>query len=311
MKKQQRETEPLLQELAALNVGFGLCVGFVEDAIAWIPFSAVQSGCKHLRNQEWHYHGSIGVDLHRLGVDADLAPTSSLIRSCTTVTSIKLLSCVNEDRKVCAIPHEVGIHAMVLHKSSSKDNRSCLSGLHCLVIYSSDVLHHIHDESRPFVAVKIQHITDGTVSDCWTKERNAILVSPIAHGALIVDFLPQSVDDLGRGPHNAILVLLIMHGFQDGPKPILKLAIVVVWNEEVACAINALLPQRQAIKGKLSNVELRHALYQILFDSTAGGYHDLHHLMLRQEAYRLSYTTANHVGGEAQPNLCPYSFPDF
>jgi hypothetical protein len=64
--------------------------------------------------------------------------------------------------------------------------------------------------------------------------------------------------------------LLGQHGVKDGGKPILKLAIVVVGNDEVSDPIHSALAQIGAVEIEISQVGFSETFNKILLDSTGG-----------------------------------------
>ena len=143
-----------------------------------------------------------------------------------------------------------------------------------------DVLDNVDDESRVHIGVEEEHVADAAVGDRRTKDRNVVLGAPVVHRLLVVDPLSQELDHLGRGPdhslcvrrglHTHLLLLLLQHVIKNGHHPVFKVAVIVVGNDEISCAIQTLQPKITTIQIELPNEELPHALNEVLFDASAG-----------------------------------------
>ena len=96
------------------------------------------------------------------------------------------------------------------------------------VIDPPDVVHDVDLELRPFVGVEVHHVSQGPVGQTRAEHRDVVPVAPVVHGVFVVDLLPQAVDNGGWRPAHRLLLLLVRHGVQDGVKPVLEQAIVVV-----------------------------------------------------------------------------------
>ena len=96
--------------------------------------------------------------------------------------------------------------------------------------------------------MKVQHVPQTAISQRRAKDRNVVLVSPIAYGSLIVDFSAQPMDDGARRPHEWHIglpgcFLLFEHPVEDWDDPVFKSTIVAVRDDEVPNPIHALRPQ--------------------------------------------------------------------
>ena len=66
-----------------------------------------------------------------------------------------------------------------------------------------EITEDIHHEAGMAKRVEEQHVTETAVSQGWTEHGDVILVSPVIYRVLMINLLPQPVDNLARGPHTA------------------------------------------------------------------------------------------------------------
>ena len=103
------------------------------------------------------------------------------------------------------------------------------------------------------------------------------------------------MNHLRGSPDLAFLLLLLQHGVQNGHHPILKAAVVVVRDQQVAGSVDALQTEVATIEIKLANVELGHALDEVLLNSTARRDDDIDKVVLHEVVNDLSHTARHHV----------------
>lgn len=104
-------------------------------------------------------------------------------------------------------------------------------------------------------------------------------VSPVIDGFLVVDFFPQSMDEGARRPDGATIFLFKQHLIQDRGEPVLKLAVVIVRNNEVANTIHALLPKSSTVQIEVSEVCLSQTLDEVFFDTASSRHNSRDHLV--------------------------------
>mmetsp|Transcript_127444 Transcript_127444/g.318199 ORF Transcript_127444/g.318199 Transcript_127444/m.318199 type:complete len:217 (+) Transcript_127444:381-1031(+) len=195
----------------------------------------------------------------------------------------------------------------MLHQATAEDDDARLAGLDRLVIHGPYIGDEVQNKAFALVAVEIEHVADGPVGDGGAEDRDVVFVSPIAHGLLVVDLLPEPVDHAGGRPAHAVAVLLVVHLIEDGADPILEKAVVVVRRQQVADAVDAAPPQPEALERKVAEVCRRQTLDEVLLDAASCGDHDLHHAVLSKESDCLAEPGADEVGGVRQPNLGPHT----
>lgn len=232
-----------------------------------------------LRDNQREHKGSFSVDLHGMSINADLSPGNGLLRSSTSVTSIELLSSIDVHGEVGAVAHEVGIADMVLHHSSSDDNLTGLGSVLGNAVDGDDVLDQIDNQTGVHVGVEEEHVTNRTVGDGRAEHRDVVLCTPVVHGLLVVNALTHELDHLGRSPDVVLLLLLLQHVVQDGHHPVLEIAVVVVRDKQVSRAVDSLHAQVAAVQIELTNVELGHALDEVLLNSSASSDNHINLLM--------------------------------
>ena len=98
-------------------------------------------------------------------------------------------------------------------------------------------------------------------------------------------------------PKSYFLFLLLKHVIEDRHDPVFEVAVVVVGNNEVSSAVQALQTEVTAVQIELADVELAHAFDEVLLDSSARCDNHIHQMVLHQVVNDLSHTAAHHVAG--------------
>ena len=107
-----------------------------------------------------------------------------------------------------------------------------------------DVLSNVHNEPIAMIDKVINYnITDLSISDGRWENWDIIFPAPVVYTFLVVDLLAKAIDDLAWWPDCSILLLLLMHLFDNGTKPVLNEMVVVVGDLKVTCAVNTLLEE--------------------------------------------------------------------
>mmetsp|Transcript_96514 Transcript_96514/g.268227 ORF Transcript_96514/g.268227 Transcript_96514/m.268227 type:complete len:213 (+) Transcript_96514:422-1060(+) len=207
---------------------------------------------KGLCDDQRQHERCLRVHLYWPGIHTDLAPTHRLVGPRTAVRAVKLLCGVDIHHEVRTIPHEVGVHAVVLHESAAKDQDARLPGLYGLVVDGTNVGNEVQDEAGPLVAVEVEHVANGTIGDSRAEEGDVVSVRPITHRLRVVDLLAEAMDHLRRCPCDMIPFLLVVHPVEHSTYPILEEAIIVIRREEVANPVDALFPKTETIHGKIT-----------------------------------------------------------
>ena len=96
-------------------------------------------------------------------------------------------------------------------------------------------------------------------------------ICPVVYRFLIIDLFAKPVDKCARGPNLTRLVLLLEHLVEDGHEPVLELAVVVVWHNEVSDAVHPTATEGRAVEGKVREVGLAEAFDEVLLDPACGG----------------------------------------
>lgn len=144
----------------------------------------------------------------------------------------------------------------MLAYSSTENNHSSFSRLSRELIECTDVAHDIHNQSRITEGVEVDHISQRTVSKRRTKDRNIVLegfvqhricatrigihfVGPVIYRFLVIYFFSESSDEAARRPDFARLLLFSKHCIENRSQPVLKFAVIVVGDNEVADSVHA------------------------------------------------------------------------
>ena len=80
--------------------------------------------------------------------------------------------------------------------ATSKDNHTALFSPQSRIVERSDVLHEVNDETRLSPRLKVDDVTQSSVCEGGAVHRDLILPAPVVNALLIVDSLPDSIDDL-------------------------------------------------------------------------------------------------------------------
>ncbi|GBE61055.1 actin II [Babesia ovata] len=239
------------------------------------------------RDEQREHQRGLGVHLHGVGVGLDLAPGDGLVGVGAGVGSVELLGGGDVHREVRAVAHQIGVCDVVLGKTATQNDDAGLPGAHRHVVDEADVADDVDAQSSGLAAA-VEH-------------GDLVLVAPVAERRFVVDLLAEVVDEHGRSPVDALLLLLAVHLVQPGLNPVLERAVVVVRDEKVADTVQPALTHGGAVHVEPSDIGFAHALDQVLLHTAATGHHDVDELVLRQVDEGLAQTTGDHVGRESQP----------
>ena len=114
------------------------------------------------------------------------------------------------------------------------------------------------------------------------------------------------MDHLGGRPNLSFLLLLLQHVVQNGHHPVFEVAVVVVRHQQITGSVDTLETQVATVQIELANVELGHALDEVLLNTSASGDHHIHEVVLHEVVNDLSHSTRHHVTriGEENGALC-------
>eukprot|EP00754_Rhynchopus_humris_P034315 Rhum_TRINITY_DN15632_c0_g1::Rhum_TRINITY_DN15632_c0_g1_i1::g.161727::m.161727 len=123
---------------------------------------------KHLRNQQGQHHSGVCVDLHRLGAGTNLAPRHRLVRTCTRVGSVELLSGSNQDRVVSSVAHQVRVANVVLHHAAAQDEHARVLRRRGFSVHQTHVRHQIQLRRRqlrslPLLVELVERLANPTI----------------------------------------------------------------------------------------------------------------------------------------------------
>jgi hypothetical protein len=89
------------------------------------------------------------------------------------------LSSVDVHCVVGTVSHQVGIANVVFHKTTTQDDRSSSLSEHSHAVDLANILHNVDDETRIFEGVQVQHVTNRSISQRGTEDRDVILITPL------------------------------------------------------------------------------------------------------------------------------------
>ncbi len=104
--------------------------------------------------------------------------------------------------------------------------------------------------------MKIYHVSDGTVGERRTEDRNIILklkidqhgprrsasryfICPVIYRFFVIYFFPEPPNERTRRPDISGRLLFGKHLIQNGSKPVFKLAVIVVWHNQISYPIHS------------------------------------------------------------------------
>lgn len=170
----------------------------------------------------------------------------------------------------------------MLDDSSTEDYHAGPLGSHSNCVDLADILHDVNLklQRRGLEGVEVQHVPQTAVCERGTENGNVVLVRPIVHALLVIYLLAQAMDDLAGGPVNGVFrglpgapggLLLGEQSVKNGHDPVLKETVVIVGDDEVADAVQALGAQCGAWRRKGAHVCWGEALDEVLLDAAGGG----------------------------------------
>lgn len=128
--------------------------------------------------------------------------------------------------------------------------------------------------------MEVEHVAQRAVGEGGAEDRDGVSVGPVEDRGVVCNFGAQARDDGARGPDEAVGVrgcgfaggfLLGEQGVEDRHEPVFKGAVVAVWHDEVADAVEALCAEGGPRCREGGEVGGREALDQVLFDAACCG----------------------------------------
>jgi hypothetical protein len=129
-------------------------------------------------------------------------------------------------------------------------------------VFDLNNVQHNSPARLPLHRVKIEHVPEGAVGQRWAENGNVVAPSPIAKGSRVANLLAQAMDqpkakqidekidknklmdkNLGRRPADIVSFLLFQTCVQNWHQPLLKFAIVLIWDQQVAGPVYAVGPE--------------------------------------------------------------------
>jgi len=138
----------------------------------------------------------------------------------------------------------------------------------------------------------------------------AHFVGPIVNRLFVVDLLSQPSDERAWCPNDSGRLLLYKHGVQNRGEPILKLAVVVIWDNEISDAIHALLPQFGTVQVEIRQVSLTQTFDKVLFYPTCCCDESSHMSKFDKMENDLAQSRRNQIGGVTQKDVTASIGPD-
>ncbi len=216
--------------------------------------------------------------LHAIRSRLNLSPTHCLVWSSSGITSIEFLCRVDVYGTIGSISHQARIRNMMFNNPTSEDDHACPDGMDGHGVDLTDVFYDVdfQMERGGLVRVEVEHITYTPVCEGGAEDGDVVLIAPVVDAPLVVDLLAQTVDDLAGGPVDGLLgvlggLLLLEHGGEDGHDPVLKEAVVVIRDDEVADAVQALCAQGGARRGELAEEGGAQAFDEVFLNAAGGG----------------------------------------
>lgn len=189
---------------------------------------------------------------------------------------------------------------MVLDDAAAEDDHTAALGLQGAVIQQTDVLHEVNDKARLAPCVEVDDVSEGPVGERRAENGDLVLPAPVVDAVLVVNFLAHASYDLGRRENCALLFLFPEHLLHQGQEPLLKQDVVVVWHDQVANAVQALLAQDRALEAEVSNVARRQALHDVFLNAACRSDNLVDHFVLAEVADVLAHAARGHVGRVAE-----------
>jgi hypothetical protein len=97
----------------------------------------------------------IRVDLDRRGINSDFAPRFGFVRTSSAVTAVEFLSGRDVNTEVTPIPHQIGVHNVVLDHPPSENNDPRFSRSDCFVVDFADVGSDVTNKAGLLVGVEV------------------------------------------------------------------------------------------------------------------------------------------------------------
>lgn len=185
-----------------------------------------------------------------VSTDFNFTPRHGLVGPGSRVTAVKLLASIYVHSRLCTVAHQARVGDVVFYNTASEDNHARTLGADRDGVDFSDILDNVDFEllRRRLEGVKVQHIAQAAVGERRTENGNVVLVGPVIDGALVIDFLAETVDNFGRRPVDLVLgslagFLLLEHFVENRDNPVFESAVVGVGDDQVADAVQALFAQ--------------------------------------------------------------------
>ena len=125
---------------------------------------------------------------------------------------------------------------MVLRKTTSQNDHSRFFCFHRYLVDGFDILDQIYNKII-FIGVSEENISNRTISETWTENRNLIFPSPVVDTFFVVYLFPHPVDN-SRGSPNLVWVhLLFFKEFgKKGQQKTFQLNVIFIGNQDISNA---------------------------------------------------------------------------
>lgn len=175
---------------------------------------------------------------------------------------------------------------MMLDEPPPQDDHPRVLGADGEIVQLADVAGDVDGEAERGGAegVEVEHVAQAAVGEGGAEDGDGVGVGPVEDGGWVCDFAAEAGDDGGGGPGEGVgcarrggggggggSFLLGEHLVEDGDDPVFEGAVVVVWDDEVADAVEALGAEGGAGGGEGGEVGRGEAFDEVFFDAAGGG----------------------------------------
>jgi len=109
------------------------------------------------------------------------------------------------------------------------------------IIELLDILDQINNKTRVLPRIEVDHVSERSIRKRGAINRNIILPAPVVDRILVVDPLPDSLDDFLRSEKHPILLLLFVHLIHQRQEPTLKKRVILGGHEQITNSVPAFL----------------------------------------------------------------------
>jgi len=261
-----------------------------------------------LTHNDWPDKSSLGIYLGWFCSNSNFTPWDSLIRSSTSIRSIKFLSSVDKDRKISTISHKICVIDMMLDNSTTNNDLTRFLSFHRNIINQSEISVNITNKSLFSILIEIHDVSEGTICECWAKHGDVIFIAPVINTlfffwmVLFIHLLTNSIGDRRWSAKFSVSrrLLFFMKLLNKWLKPHLKFRVVIIRNNQVSNSVMAHRSKSCSIECKVSDVMVSQNLHDIFFNTSTSCDDARNHLMLTKISNVFSHTTWCHVGSVSE-----------